>query len=155
MYLTSNIPYFKCWVRKEFTNGHQNYHGEYIHGLAVAVTTIPDRCLSFKSSSQVAKPMTAVRKMFMVGPCGQECLLPLLWVTSRWSNGPSVCQRILRNLGTVARTTTGFLRSKGRNLRRGCARLITSSMLEGTYLRSIMPRVMFQKTPPSINRAMY
>jgi hypothetical protein len=32
MYLTSNIPYFKCWVRKEFTNGHQNYHGEYIHG---------------------------------------------------------------------------------------------------------------------------
>jgi hypothetical protein len=48
MYLTSNIPYFKCWVRKEFTNGHQNYHGEYIHGLAVAVTTIPDRCLSFQ-----------------------------------------------------------------------------------------------------------
>ena len=50
MYLTSNIPYFKCWVRKEFTNGHQNYHGEYIHGLAVAVTTIPDRCLSFQVS---------------------------------------------------------------------------------------------------------
>jgi hypothetical protein len=48
MYLTSNIPYFKCWVRKEFTNGHQNYHGEYVHGLAVAVTTIPDRCLSFQ-----------------------------------------------------------------------------------------------------------
>jgi hypothetical protein len=23
MYLTSNIPYFKCWVRKEFTNAHQ------------------------------------------------------------------------------------------------------------------------------------
>ena len=48
MYLTSNIPYFKCWVRKEFTNGHQNYHGEYIHGLAIAVTTIPDRCLGFQ-----------------------------------------------------------------------------------------------------------
>jgi hypothetical protein len=48
MYLTSNIPYFKCWVRKEFTHAHNDYHGEYIHGLAVAVTTIPDRCLSFQ-----------------------------------------------------------------------------------------------------------
>ena len=47
-HLISNIPYFKCWVRKEFTNGHQNYHGEFIHGLAVAVTTMPDRCLSFQ-----------------------------------------------------------------------------------------------------------
>ena len=27
-YLISNIPYFKVWVRKEFTAGHQNYHGE-------------------------------------------------------------------------------------------------------------------------------
>ena len=35
-------------MRKEFTNGHQDYHGEYIHGLAVAVTTMPDRCLSFQ-----------------------------------------------------------------------------------------------------------
>jgi len=48
MYLTSNIPYFKCWVRKEFTNAHQKYQGEFIHGLAVAVTTIPDRSLSFQ-----------------------------------------------------------------------------------------------------------
>ena len=48
MYLTSNIPYFKCWVRKEFTNGHQKYQGEFIHALAVAVTTIPDRSLSFQ-----------------------------------------------------------------------------------------------------------
>tara|TARA_R100001079_G_C4382863_1_gene123905 strand:+ start:26 stop:697 length:672 start_codon:yes stop_codon:yes gene_type:complete len=47
-YLISNIPYFKVWVRKEFTNGHENYHGEFIHGLAVAVTTMPDRCLSFQ-----------------------------------------------------------------------------------------------------------
>ena len=37
MYLVSNIPYFKCWVRKEFTNGHQGYHGEYLHGLAVLI----------------------------------------------------------------------------------------------------------------------
>ena len=47
-YLISNIPYFKVWIRKEFTNGHENYHGEFVHGLAVAVTTMPDRCLSFQ-----------------------------------------------------------------------------------------------------------
>ena len=29
-YLISNIPYFKCWVRKEFTCDHQDYHGEYV-----------------------------------------------------------------------------------------------------------------------------
>ena len=47
-YLISNIPYFKCWVRKEFTCDHQNYHGEYIHALAIAVNTITDRSLSFQ-----------------------------------------------------------------------------------------------------------
>jgi hypothetical protein len=47
-YLISNIPYTKVWVRKEFTHGHQKYHGEFVHGLAVAVTTMPDRCLSFQ-----------------------------------------------------------------------------------------------------------
>ena len=46
-YLASNIPHFKCWVRKEFTNNHQEYQGEYLHALAIAVNTIPDRCLSF------------------------------------------------------------------------------------------------------------
>ena len=47
-YLTSNIPYFKVWVRKEFTHNHRDYHGEFIHGLAIAVTAIPDRSLSFQ-----------------------------------------------------------------------------------------------------------
>ena len=47
-YLISNVPYFKVWVRKEFTAGHQRYHGEFIHGLAVAVNCIPDRSLSFQ-----------------------------------------------------------------------------------------------------------
>tara|TARA_Y100000114_G_C11762332_1_gene330546 strand:+ start:3017 stop:3709 length:693 start_codon:yes stop_codon:yes gene_type:complete len=47
-YLISDIPYFKCWVRKEFTNNHEEYHGEYLHANAIAVNTIPDRCLSFQ-----------------------------------------------------------------------------------------------------------
>ena len=47
-YLISNIPHFKCWVRKEFTHNHEQYHGEFLHAIAFAVNTIPDRCLSFQ-----------------------------------------------------------------------------------------------------------
>jgi len=47
-YLQSNIPHFQCWVRREFTHNHEKYHGEYLHAMAVAVTTVPDRCLSFQ-----------------------------------------------------------------------------------------------------------
>ena len=46
--LISNIPHFNCWVRKEFTYNHLDYHGEYLHAIAIAVNTIPDRCLSFQ-----------------------------------------------------------------------------------------------------------
>ena len=35
-------------MRKEYTHNHSNYHGEFIHAMAIAVTTIPDRCLSFQ-----------------------------------------------------------------------------------------------------------
>lgn len=47
-YLISNCPSFKCWVRKEFTCNHQDYHGEFIHAMAFAVNTIPDRSLTFQ-----------------------------------------------------------------------------------------------------------
>ena len=47
-FLQSNIPFFKCWVRREYTHNHEKYHGEYLHALAVAVTCIPDRSLSFQ-----------------------------------------------------------------------------------------------------------
>ena len=47
-YLISNIPHFKCWVRREFTTNHQRYHGEFLHAIAIAVNTIPDRSLSFQ-----------------------------------------------------------------------------------------------------------
>ena len=47
-HLISNIPHFKCWVRREFTHNHEKYHGEYLHALAIAVNTIPDRSLSFQ-----------------------------------------------------------------------------------------------------------
>lgn len=47
-YLISNIPHFNCWVRREFTYNHMDYHGEYLHAVAFAVNTIPDRSLSFQ-----------------------------------------------------------------------------------------------------------
>ena len=47
-YLISNIPHFKVWVRREYTCNHEQYHGEFLHGMAIAVNTIPDRCLSFQ-----------------------------------------------------------------------------------------------------------
>ena len=46
-YLYSNIPHFKCWVRREYTHNHEKYHGEFLHAMAVGVTTMPTRCLSF------------------------------------------------------------------------------------------------------------
>ena len=47
-YLQSNIPHFKCWVRREYTHNHEKYQGEFLHAMAVAVTTMPCRSLSFQ-----------------------------------------------------------------------------------------------------------
>jgi hypothetical protein len=153
MYLTSNIPYFKCWVRKEFTHAHSKYHGEYIHGLAVAVTTIPDRCLSFQiiftGCEAEGEPNPHGGAMWARMP------ITALVGDIRWKSGLSVCRPIWLSLGTVTRTTTQLLRLPGHSLRLGCARLITSFILEDICLRWTTPRVMSPKTPPSINRAMF
>ena len=47
-YLQSNIPYFKAWVRREYTKNLDEYHGEFLHAMAIAVTTMPNRSLSFQ-----------------------------------------------------------------------------------------------------------
>ena len=47
-YLQSNIPYFKAWVRREYTCNLERYHGEFLHCMVIAVTTMPNRCLSFQ-----------------------------------------------------------------------------------------------------------
>ena len=47
-YLQSNIPHFKCWVRREYTHNHSAYHGEFLHAMAIAVTTIPNRWRSLQ-----------------------------------------------------------------------------------------------------------
>ena len=47
-YLTSSIPYFKAWVRREYTKNLEDYHGEFLHAMVIGVTTIPNRSLSFQ-----------------------------------------------------------------------------------------------------------
>ena len=42
------MPYFKAWVRREYTHNHEKYHGDFLHAMVVGVTTIPNRCLSFQ-----------------------------------------------------------------------------------------------------------
>ena len=47
-YLTSSIPYFKAWVRREYTKNLSDYHGEFLHCMVIGVTTMPNRTLSFQ-----------------------------------------------------------------------------------------------------------
>ena len=47
-YLQSNIPYFKAWVRREYTCNFAQYHGEFLHCMVIAVTSMPNRSLSFQ-----------------------------------------------------------------------------------------------------------
>jgi|TARA_R110002020_G_scaffold44936_1_gene128972 hypothetical protein len=47
-FLHTNIPHFPCWVRREYTHNHEKFHGEFLHALAISVTAIPDRSLSFQ-----------------------------------------------------------------------------------------------------------
>ena len=39
-YITSNIPYFKAWVRREYTTNFDRYQGEFLHAMVIAVTTL-------------------------------------------------------------------------------------------------------------------
>ena len=47
-YLQSNIPYFKAWVRREYTCNFERYEGEFLHAMVIAVTSMPNRSLSFQ-----------------------------------------------------------------------------------------------------------
>ena len=43
-----SIPYFKAWVRREYTKNLEEYHGEFLHCMVIGVTTMPNRTLSFQ-----------------------------------------------------------------------------------------------------------
>ena len=72
-YITSNVPYFKAWVRREYTTNHDRYHGEFLHAMVIGVTTLPMRTMSF----QVLFTGCAKKRMYTVVRCGHVCLSPL------------------------------------------------------------------------------
>ena len=72
-YLQSNIPHFKCWVRREYTHNHEKYHGEFLHAMAVAVTTMPCRSLSFQVIFTGISPEEKKMTPYMVELCGLVC----------------------------------------------------------------------------------
>ena len=47
-HIISNIPYFKAWVRREYPTNFTKYHGEFLHAMVVAVTTLPMKTLTFQ-----------------------------------------------------------------------------------------------------------
>tara|TARA_R100001369_G_scaffold49658_1_gene76399 strand:+ start:633 stop:1328 length:696 start_codon:yes stop_codon:yes gene_type:complete len=47
-FLQSNVPYFKAWVRREYTNPVGDYEGDFLHCMVVQATSMPNRCLSFQ-----------------------------------------------------------------------------------------------------------
>ena len=72
-YLQNNIPHFKCWVRREYTHNHEKHHGDYLHAMAIAVTTVPDRCLSFQMIFTGCESDFMKVKTSMGALCGQGC----------------------------------------------------------------------------------
>ena len=74
-YLTSSIPYFKAWVRREYTKNLEDYHGEFLHAMVIGVTTIPNRSLSFQVIFTGCESDDTDEPMFMVELCGLDYLL--------------------------------------------------------------------------------
>lgn len=47
-FLTADIPFFRCMVRREFTRDMRNGHGDYLDAVAFGVTAIEGRSLGFQ-----------------------------------------------------------------------------------------------------------
>ncbi len=77
-YLHSNIPYFKAWVRREYTHNHEDYHGEFLHAMVIGVTTIPNRCLSFRLYLLEMRLKAKKKTQYMVVLCGRMPITALV-----------------------------------------------------------------------------
>ena len=137
-HLISNIPFFKCWIRKEFTNGHQDYHGEYIHGLAIAVTTMPDRCLSFQIVFTGCKAVDDGSQENIHGGAmwARMPITALIGDIRTPKSGPTECQLTWRNLGIAPRTITQLYRSTAVNHLLGYVKL-TETFVPPRYLFTV------------------
>ena len=49
MNFVANVPYIKCWVRKEYVHDFQRGHGEFIEAVLIAVKSVQGRALMFEA----------------------------------------------------------------------------------------------------------
>jgi hypothetical protein len=45
----ANIPYIKCWVKKEYVHDFQRGHGDFIEAVLIAVKSVQGRALMFEA----------------------------------------------------------------------------------------------------------
>ena len=46
MNFVANIPYTKCWVRKEYLHDLERGHGEFVEAVIIAVKSVQGRALT-------------------------------------------------------------------------------------------------------------
>ena len=49
MNFVANIPYTKCWVRKEYLHDLERGHGEFVEAVVLAVKSVQGRALMFEA----------------------------------------------------------------------------------------------------------
>ena len=105
-YLQSNIPHFKCWVRREYTHNHEQYHGEFLHAMAIAVTTMPNRCLSFQVIFTGCEADEEGEENVHGGAMWARMPITALVADEPLNEWPSAMLCMMPSLGTVRPTTT-------------------------------------------------
>ena len=49
MNFVANVPYIKCWVRKEYLHDLERGHGEFVEAVMIAVKSVQGRALMFEA----------------------------------------------------------------------------------------------------------
>ena len=53
MNFVANIPYIKCWVRKEYLHDLEKGHGEFVECVLLAVKSMQGRALMFEAYTRL------------------------------------------------------------------------------------------------------
>lgn len=76
-YLLGSIPYFRCFVRREYTTAHQSGHGEYLSAIAFAAHCRRGRMLDFQvvftGEDGFGRPVQTGGAMFAMVPIQALC----------------------------------------------------------------------------------
>ena len=105
-YLQSSIPHFKAWVRREYTKNMEEYHGEFLHCMVVAVTTMPNRTLSFQVIFTGCESDDTDEENVHGGAMWARMPLTALVADTAYEQWPSALPTYLASLGIVCRIHT-------------------------------------------------